>query len=361
MERGNSRLKFLDRWVGPVLLAVLMPIAFVRSFRTSPRGVSFGLLKTAAIGDTVLLSAIVSDIRNQNADAHIILFTGQSNFEFSKLLLGVDQVVRLPLTDPIGAVRKLRQFDFDYFIDFDSWPRISALLSFFSRASIRIGFRTHGQHRHFAYERTVEHRDDIHEIDNYRGLAKLAGTPTGESPQTFKHPWVGNGDFVIFHLWPSGTQSHLKEWASENWVALAQKLQTVGIRKFILTGGKEDIEATSQFLSKVPEELQPYFTSAAGSTFIETMRLLQSSALLVSVNTGIMHVGAAMGVPTVGLHGPTNPQRWGPIGPRVQSVLSSSPGAGTLNLGFEYQDKIEYMSGLHIDDVVTSCLVLLRS
>jgi ADP-heptose:LPS heptosyltransferase len=50
-----------------------------------------------------------------------------------------------------------------------------------------------------------------------------------------------------------------------------------------------------------------------------------------------MHLAALLDVPMVALHGPTNPQRWGPLG-RAAAVAGPGPecGCGFLNLGFEY-------------------------
>jgi heptosyltransferase I len=57
--------------------------------------------------------------------------------------------------------------------------------------------------------------------------------------------------------------------------------------------------------------------------------------MVVSVDTGIMHLAAALGVPVIGLHGPTSSKRWGPIGRNADAIDSPDPGAGYLYLGFE--------------------------
>ncbi|RYZ89156.1 MAG: lipopolysaccharide heptosyltransferase family protein [Proteobacteria bacterium] len=361
MERGNARLKFFDRYLGPILLVLLLPLKLFRVGSSVSEMKSVGLLKTAAIGDTVLLSAIVSDLRAQNPKIKITLFTGASNFEFSKLLSGIDEVVKLPLTNPLNSVKLIRSQKFDVFFDFDPWPRISALLAALSAARVRVGFKTSGQHRHFMYDRAVEHRPDVHELANYRALLAAVGVAGTALPQDLRHPWKQGGETVVFHLWPSGTQSHLKEWNWDEWQKLAREILVLGDYRFVLTGGKEDVARTETLINGLPADLRLKFSSLAGSKFRETLGLLQNAALLVSVNTGIMHVGAAMGVPTIGLHGPTDPKRWGPVGPRTRSILSRSPNAGSLNLGFEYIPDAEYMSGISSAEVYEACRQLLRS
>lgn len=86
--------------------------------------------------------------------------------------------------------------------------------------------------------------------------------------------------------------------------------------------------------------------------------LLAGAAATVSVNTGIMHLAALAGCPTVGLHGPTNPLRWGPLGPYTRALLPvPAPGSRSayLNLGFEYPpDADDCLRRLHPDTVVTA-------
>src|SRR4030067_3380926 len=73
----------------------------------------------------------------------------------------------------------------------------------------------------------------------------------------------------------------------------------------------------------------------------DTAIVLKRTLLLVTVNTGIMHVGAALGVPLVALHGPTSSKRWGAYmknGCQI-AIESPIPGCGDLNLGFDYPAK----------------------
>jgi ADP-heptose:LPS heptosyltransferase len=82
-------------------------------------------------------------------------------------------------------------------------------------------------------------------------------------------------------------------------------------------------------------------------------RVLNHAELLVSVNTGIMHLGAILGVPTVSINGPTAVHRWGPIGSRVANVTPSDGSGGFLDLGFEYGSHAEnVMEKISVDDVM---------
>src|SRR5690242_21228596 len=72
-----------------------------------------GILETAAIGDTTLLSAAIFDLRAAFPAASIVLFAGSSNIGVAKLLAGVDEVVRLPISSPVNACQIVRRYEFD--------------------------------------------------------------------------------------------------------------------------------------------------------------------------------------------------------------------------------------------------------
>lgn len=360
-ERGNPFLKFFDRWVGPLVIGV---IAFLRSDRRPPAEItSIGLLKPAAIGDLILVSALISDLRRWNSKLKITLFVSGSNAELGKLLDGVDELVVLPMARPFAAVKLMRKHPVDLLLDCDSWPRITAILCALAPARWKMGFFTPGQYRHYAFDQSVEHSGDQHELDNYRRLLRALNIAATSSPQNFNRLQLDKAirNQVAVHMFPGGTQSHLKEWPLNRWQELLLKLcQQDPEMRFILTGGPGDIGRAKNFLAASDPLLRDRCQVRAGVTLRQTMQDLSHSRALISVNTGIMHLAAALGVPCVALHGPTNPKRWGPVGPQHQSILSNHPKAGTLNLGFEYEDCEGVMSGISVDQVQASFLKLIQ-
>ena len=97
-------------------------------------------------------------------------------------------------------------------------------------ASFRLGFKSKGQFRGHAYDRTVEHRPDQHEVDNFRDLVSTIGVSRTASPAIraveAPLPEIAQGkDLIVFHPWPSGARSHLREWPEKNWLELAERLR----------------------------------------------------------------------------------------------------------------------------------------
>jgi ADP-heptose:LPS heptosyltransferase len=99
---------------------------------------------------------------------------------------------------------------------------------------------------------------------------------------------------------------------------------------------------------------------AGQANLLTTAAYVNGAAGVVAVNTGTMHLAALLGKPLVALHGPTNPDRWGPVYPGAiagQSALVLGPGlkegGAYLNLGFEYPENPTYlMDQISVEAVV---------
>jgi len=362
-DRGDARLRLVDRYIG-------IPLVFLLGLRPKRRRLPpfsvLGLLQTAAIGDTVLMSGILPDIRRSYPKAQIILFSGSSNYQMGRLLPGVDEVVPLNINNPIAAVRLLRSRRVEVLCDFGPWPRINAICSALSGARFLIGFRTPGEHRHYAYDQAVEHSRRVHELENQRALVKALGVESHSLPQlsvAARLPQVlSPKKYIVFHPWPAGYRSYLKEWPQEHWLELAARVGQLGCQ-IVITGGPSDRRRAEQVRERLAARVASPVLNLAGQTALaETIRMLQDAAAVVSVNTGIVHLASAVGTPVISLNGPTNAARWGPLGSASISVNAEGPDCGYLHLGFEYEGHREdCMASIEPDRVFEALVGLLCS
>lgn len=300
---------------------------------------TIGLMVTAGIGDVVLLTGVIQDIRAARPDARIVLFVTANNAALARLLDVPDAIVELPVRRMAQAVREIRAEKCDVMIDFGAWRRFDEVLVAFSGARVCIGRRTPGQHRHFALDVVVDHRRD-HELDNDRRLVAPLGITSTSPPSVPFDPSVPSPHdrpYVVFHLWPGGANFEERSWPTERWFELAQGLASRGF-DIALSGGPEDAEATRD-LAAAWRAKGLAAESVAGCSWAETVSWLRHSAGVVSVNTGVMHVAAGLAVPTIALNGPTSGRRWGPIGVHTRCVASPLVPDGYLNLGFEQNQK----------------------
>ncbi len=103
----------------------------------------------------------------------------------------------------------------------------------------------------------------------------------------------------------------------------------------ILSGGPTDHEANAHFIRSVGDNSP---VNLAGSSLTVTAEVLRQATITISVNTGVMHLAAALGAPLVSLQGPTSTLRWGAVARpgRLVSLSSQRACAPCLHLGFEY-------------------------
>lgn len=332
-ERGNAFLKFFDRWVG-IPLVLMLSMFKTQKNKPAANPKRIGLLIPAAIGDTIVATPIFDALRSKYPEADIVVFASNSNMAIFSLLTSPSKVVCLPIKRPWLAIKTIRdEGQFDWWIDFGQWARLNALLSFFAHSSFKVGFQTPHQSRHFLYDDAVEHLSTAHELQNFGNLLKPFDLKTHHLPH-IALPAESKKKQIVIHMFAGGTKPYLKEWPLENWAALINQLTQQGFQ-IILTGVSENRATADELILNL--NTKSMVINAVGVWSLKKVaQELKASHAVVSVNTGIMHLAAALDCNLVSLQGPTSVKRWGPTNKNamaIQSPLSCSP---CLNLGFEY-------------------------
>lgn len=370
-ERGNKLNRFLDRWAGiPLTLcsACLRAAAGTSAIDAPAQPQRVGFLCLGAIGDLLLFSSVINGLRTHLPNARFYLLTTKANASTVPLIPGIDESAAFGVRHVPAMISWLREKKLDVLIDSSQWPRLGAVLSNLSGANRTVGFETSGQCRACGYSYKVPHRADRHEVENFTALGQ-ALFPDMESAPGLALPQEPPADAVqvdsmlegmagarlpriYLHMWPSGIHARLKEWPSGHWAALAHELAARGFQ-VCLTGAPGDAQRNAAFLEA---HAGCPAVSLAGMLSLPALAwMFSKGAAVVSVNTGTMHLAALTGVPTVGLHGPTNPLRWGPWGKAAKSLLPRTGVCAYLNLGYEYpKPLVSCMENLPVSDVLAA-------
>jgi heptosyltransferase-3 len=118
-----------------------------------------------------------------------------------------------------------------------------------------------------------------------------------------------------------GSGSPAKCWPAESCAPLVRRLTT----PVLLLEGPADAAACERLRALLPPSCPT--VPAAGLSLLQSAAILERSALFVGNDSGISHLAAALGVPTLAVFGPTDPAVWAPLGRRVAVVRSRDPGA----------------------------------
>ncbi len=119
-----------------------------------------------------------------------------------------------------------------------------------------------------------------------------------------------------------GASRAYKRWPLENWTQVALSLVQSG-HSIVFVGDKADAQSVAQITPKMTGS----FVDLSGKTTLrELASVLAACDLLVSGDSGPMHLAVAVGTPVVALFGATHPARHGPYGPRNIVLHDPIPG-----------------------------------
>jgi ADP-heptose:LPS heptosyltransferase len=363
--RDGTLYTILDKYLGIPAVYIL---GFFRKKRLLPQniwiktGVKVGIIKTGAIGDMLLLTAIIDEIKQINPSSIIKVINSTDNCHVSDLSKNIDRTLVFNMRRPLQSIYALeKEVPFDILLDFASWLRATAIISFFIKAEFKVGFKRINTYRHYVYDQLVDHSNDIHELENYRNILKALGLriqclkPTIRIGPNDLHNKIiieSTSRYAVFHMYPGGDKPYLRTWPKHKWLELAYRFRGHCDRIYI-TGAKADKEDAQSFIKE--RNRLPEIVNLAGKlSLVETAALIKGANLLVCVNTGIMHLGAMAGVKMISLNGPTSIKRWGPLplnnGYALTGSLSCVP---CLSLGYEYKCKSGgCMDTISVDEVI---------
>ncbi len=300
------------------------------------------VLRPRFLGDLILATGL-ADILHQNFPQAEIWFLTEKSYaealDHHPRITGTIAFDAARKNNPFylfGFYRQLRKHKFDLVLDLFGNPR-SAQMTFLSGAKVRVGFGVRG--RSWAYNRIAKPsskalpsgRRPVIEayLDQVRELGIETRSPYVTSLQIseeeklhvrklFDRAGIKLGQKVAA-LTPGATWP-AKRWPLENFVELGFLLQSKGIRPLYLFGPKEE-ELVKEFEALMNKDWiminQPSLRGLAA--FIE------AADVLVANDAGPMHVGPAVGTPTLGIFGPGEPEIWFPYGKPHEALYAEVP------------------------------------
>jgi heptosyltransferase-2 len=393
----SERLKRLDRVLGDPLILLLAAFEWLR--RLAARGRAergrdlsgirrIAVVKTVAIGDLVVALPTIAAIRRLFPKAHLTLVTTPRVREVVEGLADVDDILYFDVFGRhrgIGGVvrfaREVRARRFGAWVELEHYYRFTTVLGYLSGAKTRAGFAIPGQARRWLMNMPVDYPVGAHEVEAFYSIARELGAPEGP-PSLIPIPTT-EGDEAVVDAWlaralPEASRVAREEgrlpvalihattspvavarrWIDDRWVAVARRVAGACGLTPILTGAPEDAPA----LERLAADIDAGVVVAAGALSLKQFAVLASrAALVISLDTGPLHVAAAAGAPTVGIFGPNTPAKWGPYGPGNASVwaaLECAPCTRQYLGQVSRCDKDDCMRAISVDMVLEAIATL---
>ena len=220
-----------------------------------------------------------------------------------------------------GLRRELRARRYGRVVDMQGTLR-SAVIGRFARAARFAGFEDPREPAaKFLYRERFSPRG-AHVVEQGAALlgdalgAKLEPTPPELARTVWAEHWaedlVGAASPCVL---AASAGWGAKQWPIQHYAELARRLRQLGFR-VIANAPRKDDPLAGRLAQLSGGAAQAVVCNVAG-----LIALLRRSAVVVGGDSGPVHVAAALGVPVVGLYGPTDPARNGPWGPGPKKVL----------------------------------------
>lgn len=308
------------------------------------------IINVQGVGDMVIFTPVVEALKRKFPTTSITMLTSSygaavlENNPFVTKIISEDNINTISLKSYSKLLKRIRAEKFDCVIDtsFTCLSIKQMLLPYISGAQQRIAY-ARGGFCHFLPSHQLLWKQE-HVMEMYAQIANLFGAPITLTPKLFPRKednvWAKNyvrkmkRPLLIIH--PS-CQGKEKIWPAENFEKLIRKMQRKYSGTYIITAISKEKEA----IEIIEKNLEKKMYVLMDASVLQIAALLEEANLLVSIDTGVVHIATATKTPTVCIYGRTGQLFWHPYN-KNQIVVQNEPCAVTGNNPNPYQ-VIEYL------------------
>ena len=273
------------------------------------------------LGDAAMSVPAVRAIRAGRPDARVTIAAPEKIASMWKLVAEVDAIIPLPRSRLLSVVWLLRREpSFDVAILFPNSVR-AALESWLTRIPRRVGYRGHWRRWLLNQIVPVPRKPGPPEHHSLRFLriarecgADAFGSDRSRAGIGYSTPKVQiaiNRQPIKIGLCPGAEYGPAKRWLPERFAEAVEKISAQSSVRWILLGTPRDATVGDQ----IAAALGDHCVNRVGQTTLDQLiDELRECRLLLTNDTGTMHLAALLGVPIVAIFGSTEPRLTGPLG-----------------------------------------------
>ena len=304
------------------------------------------IVKLSALGDVIHALPVSYAIKETFPDAKVTWVVEPPSLELLKMNPCVDKIIlfnKKSFRTLKGFMREFFPFkqelqsqSYDAVLDLQGLFK-SAAIAFFAKSNIKLGICNMRELSDKISKPVVGENAQGHIVERYLDTARAVGcvvdkvtfplrVPVAESEKAraiMEHAGLRDGNpfvtFVVGANWPN------KRWPTKNFAALGDWFYQLAVVPVLVGSGDVDAQRAKEIESQM--EIPP-INLVNRTNIAQLTHVIRSSRLVIGGDTGPVHLGAALGVRTVMLMGPTNVERNGPFGQLAHAVEVERPCKG---------------------------------
>jgi ADP-heptose:LPS heptosyltransferase len=318
------------------------------------------LIRPGGIGDAVLLIPAIKAIKQKYPDVSITVLAEKRNAATFKLCTNINDIF---LYDKPKQLKQAVRCNYDVVIDTEQWHRLSAVVARLTNAGVSAGYATNERKRLFTHP--VPYSHDDYETDSFKHLLAPFGVsetaeiklPFLDVPDAAREKAklllgsMGDKEFAV--IFP-GASIPERRWGVDKFRAVAERLSNNDI-PVVVVGGEGDISDGEKIIDG------KHGLNLAGKCSLdETAAVIERCKVLVSGDSGVLHIGVGLDKATVSLFGPGIAKKWAPRGEKHIAINKNLPCSPCTKFGYTPRCpiKAKCLADISVEEVVRAVLHL---
>ncbi len=320
------------------------------------------IVMMSAVGDAVHVLPVLNALKRHAPDARVTWILQPGPMSLVHGHPAVDDIVVFDRARGVRAFldvrRELATREFDVVIDLQVYFKAGIVTSF-TRAPVKLGFdRARARDMNWLFTtRQIPPHEPQHVQDQYFEFLTELGVPVGEVTWNLG-PWDDERAAQRAFFAPIdrpaasivvATSKPQKDWIPERWAETADALYYDFGLQPVLVGGRSPRELAAEQIIRA--RARAPLVSALGSGLRNLVGILDGSALVLSPDTGPLHMAVALDRPVISLMGYTNPRRTGPYR-RFHDLIVDAYGDPGESYPISMENRLDRMQRIGVRDVL---------
>lgn len=326
-------MRRIDSWIGKPILWLLgifskKPQSLYGDTHPEKPPEKIIFSRFIGLGSVVPCLPLLKALRDQGVKIAFWSFPGQSELirvsGFADEIWVIQPSFRGFLSTLWRTWRAARKFKSTAFVDLEPASSLSAILARTSGSKLRIGMMSGNPLREAIFTHLVSLTPERKMLDTLSLVSQLLGVSWNPSKtlassfpplpdlskiKTLLPAFPGRRKVVI-NVNSSDFQWQ-RTWPEDHWVALCDRLTEDRSIDLVFPGGHEDIDRVQSLIARLRDPSRA-FNIAGTATLVELMKQLSESQLMISVESGILHLAAWGKTPVIAIFGPETPRIYVP-------------------------------------------------